>query len=310
MRVNVIVPCHNAARFIGEALESALHQTHRETTVLVVDDGSTDASAEVAASYGERVMVMLQPKRGVSAARNRALDVSDAEFIAFLDADDRWHPKKLSRQLAFFEDHPECGLAHTAVRYIDAAGRETKGTTCCKAQGDCLAELLACNSIITSSVLVRRELLNGERFLPELHTAEDWDLWLRLAARAPVGYVDEVLTDYRVHDANTSRLEELMLRGQLTVTERALARGLAPAHWSLATCRRRRFAATLAHFAYERGDMQRARHLFRQAGTSLDGVGVVRYAASSLPKCVRQPLRQVWRHLFSSRDPSAAGSQL
>src|SRR5687767_14671861 len=85
MRVTAIVPCFNSARFIGEALESALSQSHVATSAIVVDDGSTDETAAIAASFGRRVTVLRQLNSGVSAARNVAIDVADADFIAFLD---------------------------------------------------------------------------------------------------------------------------------------------------------------------------------------------------------------------------------
>lgn len=301
MRVNVIIPCHNGARFLGEALTSALQQTHSDTTVLVIDDGSTDETGRIARGFGDRVRVIGQPKSGVSAARNRAIDATDGEYVAFLDADDRWHPEKLSRQLALMSHHPRYGLVHTAIRHIDAAGRVTGGpdnapfrrTT----QGDCLTQLLSRNTITTSSVLLRRDILGGERFVTDLAAAEDWDLWLRLASRTRFGYVDEELTDYRFHDSNTVRRRELMLTGELTVSERALARVTDPAHRAPAIRRRRAALAALGNLAYDLNDLRRARRLLWQAGMPLDSESLVTFVAVFLPDAVRQPARLGWRLL-------------
>jgi glycosyltransferase involved in cell wall biosynthesis len=303
MRVNVIIPCHNAARYLGEALESVLRQTHAETTAIVVDDGSIDATAGVARAFGDRVTVIRQANSGVSAARNRGLDAADGDCVAFLDADDRWHPEKVSRQIAFLAGHPECGLVHTAIRHIDASGSVTgrphnivwrRQTT-----GDCLPVLLARNTITTSSVLLRREIVRDERFLTGLHAAEDWDLWLRLASRTQLGYLDEELTDYRFHDSNTIRQVEMMLTGELTVIDRALAREVLPAHRSAAGDRRRRVLAALGDVAYEREDMARARQFYRQAGRPVDSDGLVRYVAAWLPQFVRRPARTCWRRFHA-----------
>jgi glycosyltransferase involved in cell wall biosynthesis len=301
MRVNVIVPCHNGARFLGEALKSALQQTHSDTTVLVVDDGSTDETGRIARGFGDRVSVIRQPKSGVSAARNRAIDATDGEYVAFLDADDRWHPDKLSRQLALMSDHPQYGLVHTAIRHIDAAsrviGRPDNALCRRNTQGDCVARLLSRNTIATSSVLLRRDLLRGERFRTDMAAAEDWDLWLRLASRTRFGCVDEELTDYRFHDSNTVRRRELMLTGELTVMERALARVTNPAHRALAIRGRRAALAALGNLAYELNDLRRARRFLWQAGMPLGSEGLVTFAAVFLPDAVRQPARVGWRLL-------------
>ncbi len=301
MRVNVIVPCHNGARFLGEALKSALQQTHTDTTVLVVDDGSTDDTGRIARGFGDRVSVIRQPKSGVSAARNRAIDAADGEYVALLDADDRWHPDKLSRQLALMSRHPQYGLVHTAIRHIDAAGsvtgRPDNAPFRRDTQGDCLALLLSGNTIATSSVLLRRDMLRGERFMTDMAAAEDWDLWLRLASRTRFGYVDEELTEYRFHDSNTVRRRELMLTGELTVVDRALARVTEPEHRARATRRRRAALAALGNLAYELNDLRRARRLLWQAGMPVNSDGLVTFAAVFLPDVVRQPARVAWRLL-------------
>ena len=300
MRVSVIVPCYNSARFIGEALESALRQSHVQTTAVVVDDGSTDETATIAASFGPRVTVLRQSNCGVSAARNRALEAADSEFVAFLDGDDRWHPDKLARQVAFCNVHPDHGFVHTDITEIDGDGRalprRDRGT---QARGECLAALLAHNTVTTSSVLVRRDVLGALRFPLGLHAAEDWYLWLHLAKRTRVGCLDEPLTHYRLHDNNTVRRTEFMLRGRLTVLERHLAGGLDSTCRRAANAHRRYILGQLGHIAYDRGEMELARDLFRQAGRHLDGAGVVRLVAASAPECVREPARRCWRRLHA-----------
>jgi len=301
MRVDVIIPCRNAARYIADALESVMRQTHRDLAVVVVDDGSNDDTVRIARGFGARVTVLEQANKGPSAARNTALRVSRGECVAFLDADDRWHPEKLARQVSHLRTRPECGLVHTAIRQIDAAGEPGGAAPNMPrrraTQGDCLAVLLERNAITTSSVLLRRDVLGGDEFLAGLHHAEDWDLWLRLAARTRFGYIDEALTDYRVHDTNATRLEEQMLAGMLTALDRAIARTADPALRRPAYGRRREIVAALAHTAYERDDIDRARLFFRQARPALDSLGWARYVAVSLPAAVRRPARRCWRRL-------------
>ena len=305
MRVSVIIPCYNAARFIAEALESVLRQTHADTVAIVVDNGSTDKTAEIAEAFGARVTVIRQPgKSGPAAARNAAVEVADGGAIAFLDGDDRWHPEKVARQLAFLEAHPDYGVVHTAVRHIDAGGddidRPGGAIPWRIAQGECLGGLLAHNTITTSTVLVRRETLGADRFPVDLFAGEDWDLWLRLAARTRIGYLEEALTDYRVHDQNTTRCLDLVLGGRLAVTDRVLARGLAPRHRRAAVRHRKGVLAGLGHVAYERGELTQARALFREAGACIDTLGAVRYVAAALPGSVWAPFRWCWHRLGHS----------
>ncbi len=306
MRVSVIIPCYNVARFIGEALESVLRQTHADTVAIVVDNGSTDGTAAVAEGYGERVTVIRHAdRRGPSAARNAALDIADGDAIAFLDGDDRWHPEKIARQVAFLGAHPEHGVVHTAVRHIDTAGEEMDrpgGAIRWRiAEGSCLGDLLAHNTVTTSTVLVRRDVLGADRFPLDLMAGEDWDLWLRLAGRTRFGYLAEPLTDYRVHANNLTRSLALTLNGRLVVTERAMSRGLSPAHRRAALRHRQWVLGGLAHIAYDAGDMQEARRLFRGAGWSLDRLGAMRYAAACLPAFVRRSMQQCWRQARAAR---------
>ncbi len=113
--ISCIVPVFNGERYLAEALDSILAQTWRPLEVIVVDDGSTDGSAAVAAGYGAEVSYLYQANAGPSAARNLGMDVARGDFIAFLDADDLWHKEKLARQMARFEARPELDLCSTHV---------------------------------------------------------------------------------------------------------------------------------------------------------------------------------------------------
>src|SRR5262249_17267514 len=111
--VSCIVPVFNGERYLGETLDSILAQTYRPREIIVVDDGSTDGTAAVVAAYGKRVTSVWQANAGEMAARNRGLTRARGEFIAFLDADDLWHPEKLARQIARFQERPEIDLSFT-----------------------------------------------------------------------------------------------------------------------------------------------------------------------------------------------------
>jgi glycosyltransferase involved in cell wall biosynthesis len=114
--ISCIVPVFNGERYLHEALDSILAQTYRPVEVIVADDGSTDGTVAVVASYGERVRYLWQPNAGSPAARNLGLGAAKGEFVAFLDADDLWHPEKLARQMARFQARPELDLSITHVQ--------------------------------------------------------------------------------------------------------------------------------------------------------------------------------------------------
>jgi len=122
-RVSVIIPTYNRSRLVGAAIDSALAQTHPAVEVIVVDDGSTDDTAERLAAYGARIRVIRQPNAGVCAARNAGMALADGAFIAFLDSDDEWLPWKLAAQIAAFRQHPELQLAYTDAMVVDREGR-------------------------------------------------------------------------------------------------------------------------------------------------------------------------------------------
>jgi len=119
--VTVVIPCYNQARFLGEAIESVLAQSYRNFEVIVVDDGSTDKTSEVAGRY-EGVRLIRQENKGLAGARNSGLAKSQGEYVVFLDADDRLLPKALEVGLGCFDSHPECALVSGHTRFINADG--------------------------------------------------------------------------------------------------------------------------------------------------------------------------------------------
>ncbi len=226
MRVSAIVPAYNHARFVAEAVASALTQSH-PCEVVVVDDGSTDETPAALAAFGDRIRVLRQQNRGVSAARNRGVAACTGEVVAFLDADDVWHPHKVARQVERLAARPDVTLVHCAVVEIDGIGRVTGGRSD-GGQGDVQAALLRFGpgGILGggSGALLPRatfERLGG--FDEGLSTSADWDLYRRAAAQGPVAFVDEPLLLYRVHGANMHRNVARMEREMLRAYDKAFA---------------------------------------------------------------------------------------
>ena len=223
--VTVVMPAHDAADFIGEAIESVLAQTFTDWELVVVDDGSTDGTAEAVAAYDDpRVRLLKTEHSGLPAvARNRGLAGSGSPCVAFLDADDLWRPSKLARQLTVLESRPEVGLVFTNFEQLRAGALEpfspSPGLT---ASGPEFERLAVGNYVANSSVVLRRDLLVRHGLFdedPRLRGTEDFELWLRLAPHTTFAYVDEPLLIYRLHDRNLGRGEQMGL-GYVTAMEK------------------------------------------------------------------------------------------
>ena len=222
-RVSVVIPSYNYGRYLAAAIESVLAQTYSNVEVIVVDDGSTDDSAEVLRRYGDRLRCLRQPNGGVSAARNHGIRESSGEFIAFLDADDLWHPEKLERQLPLFKN-PRVGMVHCGVQYVDAEGRPL-GTRISDLRGRVLRRmaLLRGAGLLGpgSSMVIRRECLDCVGlFETGLTNAEDWDLCRRIACRYEIDAALEPLLLYRLHGAGMHRNVAAFERDVLRAFER------------------------------------------------------------------------------------------
>lgn len=209
--VSIVTPCFNAEHTLARTLDSVLAQTFADYEWIVVNDGSTDRSREVLEGYaqrfGGRLVVVDQPNSGQTVAKNTGLARARGEFIAFLDADDLWHPEKLARQVALMQARPELGLVYSQGHYIDPEDRTLGPLDSSDAyRGQCFTQLLLKNDIVASSVMVRRSALDAVgHFDPELRACENWELWTRIAHRFPIDRVEERLTLYRQHPNNMSR---------------------------------------------------------------------------------------------------------
>jgi glycosyltransferase involved in cell wall biosynthesis len=194
--VSVIVPAFNAAATIRRALDSALAQTGCSLDVVVVDDGSTDATFRLLADYTERIRILRQANAGVASARNAAIEAARGDFVAFLDADDEWLPAKLEKQLSRF--CPGVDVVYCGASYFTATGAPVRQAPV-YLEGDVLPRLMDGNFIPTSSVVVRAQCFRPEvRFPSTLRLGEDYAMWVRLALRHRFGVVREPLVRFQV----------------------------------------------------------------------------------------------------------------
>ncbi len=199
--VSIVIPSYNYGAFLGEAIESALSQTYNRVEVIVIDDGSTDHSAEVAAQYGDRIRLIIQENRGVVAVLNRGLREVAGTYVAVLSADDVFKAAYVERLMQALREHPEAAYAYSAMEYIGAK------TGIVHAEPYSAALLLAGNTINASGLMRRDDALAVGGFDTRLEVTafEEWDFWLRMLEHDKRGVaVDEPMLSYRKH-AGTSR---------------------------------------------------------------------------------------------------------
>jgi glycosyltransferase involved in cell wall biosynthesis/SAM-dependent methyltransferase len=218
--VSVIITSYNQARFLSDAIESVLTQTYSQFEIVVVDDGSTDDALEVVGRY-PGVRYIRQDNQGLSAARNTGLRKSNGAYLVFLDADDRLLPIALETGVDCLHGHPECGFVsgHYSLIKSDGSPKPLRQVHCI--ERDHYHALLCRNYIgMHATVMYRRVIFEsvGE-FNTSLKACEDYDLYLRIAARVPIYSHDKVIAEYRQHGANMSRNHQLMLESALGVLQ-------------------------------------------------------------------------------------------
>jgi glycosyltransferase involved in cell wall biosynthesis len=221
--VSIVIPCYNQARYLPEAIASALAQSHRPVEVIVVDDGSTDGTGAMAARY-DGVTCLRQANRGLAHARNAGLAASRGPCVVFLDADDRLHPEAVKHGVRALAEQPAAALAFGRARVIDTGGVEmfTAPGTAPIPDDDAYAALLASNVIWTPAVAIfRREAIeDAGGFDPSVNASADYDLYLRVARRHRLAAHGAVVADYRHHAGAMSRNAAVMLRTTLAVHRR------------------------------------------------------------------------------------------
>jgi len=223
--VSVVIPTHNRRARVRAAVESALAQRGCDFEVIVVDDGSTDGSAEELADLGAAITLLERPHSGVSAARNAGAARATGTWLAFLDSDDLWLPGKLAAQAAFHAEHPEVPISQTEEIWIRDGVRVNPCRHHAKPSGDIFAPSLERCLVSPSAVMLRRDMfLASGGFAEDLPVCEDYDLWLRLSCRHPVGLVDRrLVVKHGGHADQLSRRYWGMDRFRVTALERLLA---------------------------------------------------------------------------------------
>ena len=188
-----------------------LDQDYANLELIVVDDGSTDDTKGLLSRFGDRITVIRQANRGVSAARNAGIRAASGELIALLDSDDTWLPGKVTAQVAFFSNHPDALVCQTEEIWIRNGVRVNPGKRHRKEAGMIFERSLALCLVSPSAVMMRKSLLDEVGLFDEtLPACEDYDLWLRIAWKHPIHLIDRPLIVKRGgHDDQLSRMPEL-----------------------------------------------------------------------------------------------------
>ena len=231
-RVSVVITAFNAGPLIAATLDSIVTQSYRDFEVIVVDGGSTDRTVEVVSGYPSPVRLIAGERLSKSAGRNTGIRSARGDYIAFVDADDLWLPQKLGRQVDYLKSSPSLQWVYSDCFILDEGKTNARSTWSRRTplqSGRILQPLLFDCIVPSPTPVIRRGVFEAVGLFDESflrHEPEDWDMWLRVAARFPVGVIREPLAQLRVHTGSLTAQEDALLaaEGVMSVALRALDR--------------------------------------------------------------------------------------
>ncbi len=220
--VSVIIPSYNRANYLPLAVDSILAQSYPAFEIIIIDDGSTDNTLEVARSFGDKVQFHIQDHQGVAVARTHGLEVARGDVIAWLDADDLWEQEFLASTVTLLENDPKLDGVYTGITHIDEMGNLLPQSNIRTVPPSLLfSALLEEDFVLTPTVVVRKRCFEvvGE-FDPQFRICEDYDMWLRLAKSFTLCGVPQPLVRVRVHSGNTVRDTDALIHYRLLVVDK------------------------------------------------------------------------------------------
>ncbi len=227
--ISAIIPTYNRWPVVTRAIDSILAQTVQVDEIIVVDDGSTDNTANhLHHRYGEQIIIIEQKNHGVSAARNQGIEASTGNWIALLDSDDEWLAEKIELQLKAIEYNDDCVLCHTDEIWIRNGVRVNQMNKHEKSGGDIFEKCLPLCVISPSSSMIKREIFNSTGlFDTDLPACEDYDLWLRICATYKTDYLqDRLIIKYGGHEDQLSKKHWGMDRFRIRALQKLLAQSI------------------------------------------------------------------------------------
>lgn len=212
-KVSIVMTLYNGREYIAEAIRSALAQTYQDRDIVVIDDGSTDGSAEIVKQFGGAVRYRYQPNGGAARATNRGVALSSGNYVAFLEHDDAWLPEKLARQVAVLDANPDIGAVNCDLRYFSRTSQPLSNIIAgsCPADPHCRLFLKGFNFML-SALIVRRTVFEATGGFHEGFKAaglQDVEWYPRLVDATTVHWIPEVLTFFRQHDPRVDSETEL-----------------------------------------------------------------------------------------------------
>ena len=260
----MIIPTYNRGWIVGEAIDSVLAQDLTDFELIVIDDGSGDNTAEILETYGKDIKVLHQPNSGVSAARNRGIAEAAGRWIAFLDSDDLWLPRKLSTQVKFFKGNAGALINQTQEIWIRNGRRVNPGKRHHKFSGMIFERSLALCLVSPSAVMLEKSLFDAVGVFDEhLPACEDYDLWLRISCRYPIHLIETPLIIKRGgHDDQLSKaagLDKYRIQSLVKIIESNL---LLPRQYQAAISTLKEKCAVYAAGCRKRGREDEAKHFY------------------------------------------------
>lgn len=268
--VSVIIPAYNAEEWIAEAIQSALDQTYPPLEILVIDDGSADQTAAIAEVFGPPVRVLRQENAGVSTARNRGIRSAVGDYIAFLDADDLWHPEKLKLQVNLMEERGYRWATCRSVQFEWVDGKKVTHQLPLPPEGNILLTLFTSDTMMlpTPSIIVDRSIFTQVGNFdegPDGRYGEDIDMWMRIARVFPIGAVQQELVWVRTFSSGMMGTFDILQKAHLIIHHKEKVVERSP---ELAGLRRKPYSSVYNAYGatlFKRGDYTAARQCYRSS---------------------------------------------
>jgi glycosyltransferase involved in cell wall biosynthesis len=246
-KVSVIIPNYNYAKYVAEAIESVMSQSYKDIEIVVVNNGSTDDSMEVLQKYAKKIRLINQENLGQSGSRKTGLEAATGDYIAFLDADDKWDPQKIEKQMLLFT--PKVELVYCGINLFSENAQKIIATEIPTFRGSCRDTFIDFPgvSIVLSgestSIFTRSLLEKVGGFDPELNSAAGWDFFRRCSKFTDFDFVPEPLVNYRLHSSNMSNSSQ----NTIVDIRRAYKKLFADDYWNLSSRKIRRTIISLEY---------------------------------------------------------------
>jgi len=224
--VSVIIPTYNYEQYLARTIKSVLKQTYKNIEIIICDDGSTDNTREIIKKFKhhKKIRCYYQSNQGPASARNLGIKKAKGEFIAFLDSDDYWLPKKIEKQLKIFTKNKQIGLVYCFHYWVNEKGKIT-GKKKKSYRGDIWQDLLQGNLVVGSSsaTVVKKECFDKIGLFDEsLKSCEDWDMWLRIARVYQIDLIPELLVKITQHQGQLGNKKLKLAKYRLKVMKKNL----------------------------------------------------------------------------------------